>query len=162
MRRAFLCFAVAMFSLAACGDDPTGPIVPNLVGAHDGTWTVTVDRPGLEPTVEVCAGRVTVTEQSDGFFEGTFSQFASEDCENATGYVTGVVTEDGEVTVLVGASGGGGPAFEESTGCTILSADDSYTGSYSEETLSFETSLTALCPESGTTDVVWTFAFTGL
>jgi hypothetical protein len=161
MRRAFLLLAVVVFSLTACGDDPAGPAGPNLVGTYDGTWTTTVDRPGLEPTVEICAGRVTVTEQSDEFFEGTFSQFASEDCEDATGYVTGVVTEDGEVTVLVGASGGGGPAFEESTGCTILSADDSYTGAYSEGTLSFDTSLTALCPESGNATVVWTFAFSG-
>ncbi|GAF79245.1 unnamed protein product, partial [marine sediment metagenome] len=35
------------------------------------------------------------------------------------------------------------------------------TGSYAEETLSFETSLTALCPETGNIPVVWTFAFTG-
>ena len=162
MRPAFLCFTVGLLALAACGDDdPTGLMTPNLVGTHDGTWTVTVQRPELEPTTQFCAGRVTVTEQSDGIFEGTFSQTASEDCEDATGFVTGVVTADGAVTVLLGASGGGGPAFEESTGCNIVSADDAYTGSYAEETLSFETSLTALCPETENIPVVWTFAFSG-
>ena len=162
MRIAFLCITVGMLSLAACGDDdPTGPIGPNLVGSYDGTWTITVERPGLEPTIQVCDGVVTVTEQSGGVFEGTFSQTASEDCEAATGFVTGAVTADGAVTVLLGASGGGGPGFEESTGCTILSADGSYSGSYDEETLSFETSLTARCEETGSITVVWTFAFSG-
>ena len=161
MRPAFLCITVGMLSLAACGDDPTGPIGPNLVGTYNGTWTTTVEGPGLEPTVQVCAGSVTVTEHSGRVFEGTFSQAASEDCEDATGFVTGTVTADGAVTVLLGASGGGGPGFEESTGCNIVSADDSYTGSYAEETLSFETSLTALCPETENIPVVWTFAFTG-
>jgi len=151
-----------MLSLAACGDDgPTGPIGPSLIGEYDGTWTITVEGPGLEPTIQVCAGSVTVTEHSGRVFEGTFSQTASEDCEVATGVVTGVVTEDGAVTVVLGASGGGGPAFEESTGCTLLSADDSYSGTYADETLSFATSLTARCPESGNTTVIWTFAFTG-
>jgi hypothetical protein len=151
-----------MLSLTACwGDDPTGPIGPNLVGAYNGTWTITVEGPGLEPTIQVCAGRVTVTEHSGRVFEGTFSQTASEDCEAATGFVTGTITADGAVTVLLGASGGGGPAFEESTGCTILSADNWYSGSYAEETLSFETSLTARCEETGSIPVVWTFTFTG-
>ena len=161
MRLAFLCITVGMLSLVACGDDPVGPIGPNLVGTYNGTWTITVEGPGLEPTVQVCAGSVTVTEHSGRIFEGTFSQAASEDCEDATGFVTGTVTADGDVRVLLGASGGGGPAFEESTGCNIVSADDAYTGAYSEGTLSFDTSLTALCPESGDIPVVWTFAFSG-
>ena len=161
MRRALALFTVGTIALAACGDDTTGPIGPNLVGTYDGTWTITEEEPGLEPAIQVCPGEVTVTEHSGRVFEGTFSQFAGEDCEDATGFVTGVVTEDGAVTVVLGASGGGGPAFEESTGCTILSADDSYTGSYSEGTLSFETSLSALCPQRGNATVVWTFAFSG-
>jgi hypothetical protein len=161
MLRAILLLAVFVFSLAACGDDPAGPIGPNLVGTYVGTWTITVEEPGLDPAVQVCAGSVTVSEHSGRVFEGTFSQSAGEDCEDATGFVTGVVTEDGAVRVLLGASGGGGPAFEESTGCNILSADDAYTGAYSAGTLSFDTSLTALCPESGNATVVWTFAFSG-
>ena len=161
MRLSLLFITVGMLSLVACGDDPVGPIGPNLVGTYNGTWTITVEGPGLEPTVQVCAGSVTVTEHSGRIFEGTFSQAASEDCEDATGFVTGTVTADGDVRVLLGASGGGGPAFEESTGCNIVSADDAYTGAYSEGTLSFDTSLTALCPESGDIPVVWTFAFSG-
>jgi hypothetical protein len=110
MRLAFLCITVGMLSLAACGDDgPTGPIGPNLVGTYEGTWTITVEGPGLEPTIQVCVGEVTVTEHSGRVFEGTFSQTASEDCETATGFVTGTVTDDGEVTVRLGASGGGWP-----------------------------------------------------
>lgn len=151
---------VGVLSLAACGDDdPTGLGYPNLVGVHDGTWTTTVEGSGLETTTQVCAGSVTVTDQSGGAFEGTFTQSASEDCDAASGFVTGAITTDGTVTILLGASGGGGPAFEESTGCTIISADGSYSGSYSDGNLSFETSLTARCPESGSVDVVWTFAF---
>jgi hypothetical protein len=162
MRLAFLCVTVGILALAACGDnDPTGPAAPNLVGAYDGTWTVTVEGPGLETTTQVCPGTVTVTEQSGGVFEGTFSQSASEGCDAGSGFVTGAVAADGAVSLLLGASGGGGPAFEESTGCTILSADDRYTGSYAEGALSFETSLTAQCPESGSVTVVWTFAFSG-
>jgi hypothetical protein len=161
MRLAFVCFTVAILSIAACGDDPAGPTGPNLVGTYDGNWTITVEEPGLDPTVQVCAGSVTVSEHSGRVFEGTFSQTASEDCEDATGFVTGVVTEDGAVRVLLGASGGGGPAFEESTGCNIVSADDAYTGAYAEGTLSFDTSLTALCPDTGNVPVVWTFAFSG-
>jgi hypothetical protein len=160
MQLAFLCVTVGILSLAACGDDdPTGPAAPNLIGVHDGTWTTTVEGSGLETRTQVCAGEVTVTEQSGGLFEGTFSQTASEDCDAGTGFVTGSVTADGTVTILLGASGGGGPAFEESTGCTILSADGSYSGSYAEGMLSFETSLTARCPETGSVNVVWTFAF---
>lgn len=161
MRIAVLFSTVAILSLTACGDDPVAPIGPNLVGTYDGTWTITVEEPGLDPTVQVCAGSVTVSEHSGRIFEGTFSQAASEDCEDAAGFVTGTITADADVRVLLGASGGGGPAFEEATGCNIVSADDAYTGAYSEGTLSFDTSLTALCPESGNATVVWTFAFSG-
>jgi len=134
MRRALVLFTVGTISLAACGDDTTGPIGPNLVGTYDGTWTATEEEPGLEPVVQVCPGDVRVNEHSGRVFEGTFSQFANDDCEDADGFVTGVVTEDGAVSVLLGASGGGGPAFEESTGCNIL---------------------------RGNATVVWTFAFSG-
>lgn len=162
MRRAFLLFTVGMISLAACSDDdPTGLGLPNLVGTYDGSWTVTVEGPGLDPTVEICPGSVTVDEQSAETFEGTFSQTAAGECEAGAGFVTGVITADGAVTILLGASGGGGPAFEESTGCTLLSAENSYTGFYAGDILSFDTSLTARCPESGDTTVTWTYAFEG-
>ena len=162
MRPMLLSVSVAMLTLAACADDDLmAPVGPNLVGTYDGTWTITEEEPGLDPVVQVCPGDVRVNEHSGRVFEGTFSQFANDDCEDADGFVTGVVTEDGAVSVLLGASGGGGPAFEESTGCNILSADDSYTGSYSEGTLSFDTSLSALCPDRGNATVVWTFAFSG-
>jgi len=157
MRLAPLCLGVGLLTLAACGDDPTGP----AVGTYDGTWTVTVEGPGLEPTIDVCGGSVTVTEQSGSTFEGTFSQAASEDCDAASGFVTGTITPEGEVSLLLGASGGGGPGFEESTGCTILSADGWYTGSWAATTLAFETSLTAVCPDTGDVTVTWTFAFEG-
>ncbi len=162
MRLAFLFVTVGTLSIAACGgDDPTGPTTPNLVGVYDGTWTTRVEGSGLETTTDICAGEVTVTEQSGGYFEGTFSQTASQDCDAATGFVTGSITADGTVTVLLGASGGGGPAFEESTGCTIVSTDGSYSGSYEQGALSFGFSLTARCPDTGSVDVVWTFSFTG-
>jgi hypothetical protein len=160
MRIAVPFITVTVLSIAACGgDDPTGPAGLNLLGSYEGRWTTTVEGSGLETTTDVCAGEVTVTEQSGGFFEGTFSQAESENCDAATGFVTGAVTADGTVTVLLGASGGGGPAFEESTGCTIVSSDGSYSGTYEEGALSFGLSLTARCPETGTTDVIWTFSF---
>jgi hypothetical protein len=162
MRLAFLCVTAGLLSLAACGDDdPTGPATPNLVGSYDGSWTTTVEGSGIETTTVTCTGNVTVTEQSGGVFEGTFSQSAGEDCDAGDGFVTGTIASDGSVTVLLGASGGGGPAFEESTGCTIQSAEGSYRGSYADGMLSFDTSLTARCPDTGSVDVVWTFSFTG-
>jgi len=161
MRLPFLLVTFGALVLAACGDDATGPAPPNLVGAYDGTWTVTVEGSGLETTTEDCAGTVSITEQSGGAFQGAFSQAASEICDAASGSVTGTVTSDGGVSLLLGASGGGGPGFEESTGCTILSADDRDVGSWADGTLSFDTSLTAECPESGSTPVTWTFAFAG-
>ncbi len=162
MRRTYFWFTVAALLLAACGDDDsTGPNVPNLLGTYEGTWTTTVEGSGLETSVFVCPGTVTVTDQSTGVFEGTFSQTGTEDCEAGDGFVTGTYTADGAITVLLGAPGGGGPAFEESTGCTIVTADDRYTGAYADGTLSFDPSLTARCPESGDVDVVWTFAFDG-
>ncbi len=161
MRLAFICVSVGVFTLAACGDDPTGPVPPNLVGTYDGTWTVTVEGPGIEPTADVCGGAVTVGEQSGGTFQGTYSQTADADCDAANGFVTGTVTADGEISVLLGASGGGGPGFEESTGCTIQSAENRYTGSFIDGTLSFDTSLTAVCPDTGDVTVTWTFAFEG-
>lgn len=157
MRHVFFGVTVAILALAACGDDPTGPVV----GTYDGTWTVTVEGQGLEPTTDVCAGTVTVAEQSGRVFEGTYTQVASDVCDAGNGFVTGTVTADGEVALLLGASGGGGPAFEESTGCTLLSADDWYVGSWTAGTLSFETSLTALCPETGDVTLTWTYAFEG-
>ncbi|MEJ2482332.1 MAG: hypothetical protein P8049_04230 [Gemmatimonadota bacterium] len=162
MRRAIFCLTLGVLSLAGCGDDdPTGLGLPDLVGNYEGSWTVTVEGPGLEPTIELCAGTVTVTEQSAEVFEGTFSQAAGGECEAGTGFVTGAVTADGAVTILLGASGGGGPGFEESTGCTLLSAESSYTGFYSADVLSFETSLTARCPETGDLVLTWTYAFEG-
>jgi len=157
----FFGVTVAALMLAACGDDPTGPVPPNVVGTYVGTWTVTVEGPGLEPTIDTCGGSVTVGEQSGRTFQGTFSQDASEDCDAASGFVTGTITTDGEVSVLLGASGGGGPGFEESTGCTILAAEDRYTGAYVGGTLSFDTGLTAVCPDTGDITVTWTFAFEG-
>jgi hypothetical protein len=152
----------SLSALTACGDDdPTGPSTPNLVGVYDGTWTTTVEGEGLDTTIDICPGTVSIDEQSSGVFEGTFSQAQSEDCGEGSGFVTGTITPDGSVTVLLGASGGGGPAFEESTGCTIQSAEGSYRGTYEDGELAFDTSLTARCPDSGDTDVLWTFAFAG-
>jgi len=148
--------------LAACGDDdPTGLGFPNVIGTYTGNWTTTVEGAGLDTRTEVCPGTVTVTEQSGGGFEGTFTQSEIGECSAGDGFVTGSVTGDGTVTVLLGASGGGGPAFEESTGCTIQSAEGSYRGAWVDGELAFDTSLTARCPESGDTDVIWTFAFAG-
>lgn len=161
MRLASLCFTIGLLNLAACGDDPAGPTPPNLVGTYDGSWAVTVEGPGLEPTVDVCGGTVTVEEQSGGAIQGTFTQAESVDCDAAAGFVTGTVTTDGEVSLLLGASGGGGSGFEESTGCTILTAEDRYTGSFVGDTLSFDTALNAVCPDSGDVTVTWTFAFEG-
>ena len=162
MRLRLLGSTLVIFLLAACGDDdPTGLGFPNIVGTYDGNWTTMVEGEGLDTTTEICPGTVTVTEQSGGAFEGTFSQSEIEECSAGAGFVTGTVTTDGSVTVLLGASGGGGPAFEESTGCTIQSAAGSYRGTWTDGALTFDTSLTARCPESGDTDVIWTFAFEG-
>lgn len=161
MRVAFLGVTVGLLTLAACGDDATGPALPNLVGTYTGAWTVTVEGAGLDPTTEICPGAVTVAEQSGGAFQGSYTQAESEGCDAASGFVTGTVTADGAVSILLGASGGGGPGFEESTGCTIQSAEDRYTGAWADGTLSFDTSLTALCPDSGDVVVTWTFAFAG-
>ena len=162
MRIAISIALVGIISLVACSDDdPTGLGLPNLVGTYEGSWTVTVQGPGLEPTVETCPGSVTVDEQSAEVFEGTFSQTAVGECEAGSGFVTGAVMADGAVTILLGASGGGGPAFEESTGCTLLSAESSYTGFYAGDVLSFDTSLTARCPDSGDTILTWTYSFEG-
>jgi hypothetical protein len=162
MRRLLCCIPLVVLALTACSDDdPTGLGLPDLVGTYDGNWTVTVDGPGLEPTIEICPGSVTVDEQSAETFEGTFSQSAAGECEAGAGFVTGVITADGAVTILLGASGGGGPAFEESTGCTLLSAENSYTGFYAGDVLSFDTNLTARCPDTGDVTVAWTYAFEG-
>lgn len=162
MRRRFLLVTLGILTLAACGDDdPTGLGIPNVIGTYAGTWTTTVEGEGLDTTMEVCPGSVTVTEQSGGAFEGTFTQSEIGECSAGDGFVTGTVTTDGSVTVLLGASGGGGPAFEESTGCTIQSADGSYRGTWVDGELTFDTSLTARCPETGDTDVIWTFDFAG-
>lgn len=162
MRLARICLSVSVFAFAACGDDdPTGLGLPDLVGVYEGNWTVTLEGPGLDPAIEICPGRVTVDEQSAETFEGTFAQEAIGECEAGSGFVTGVVTADGAVTILLGASGGGGPAFEESTGCTLLTAENSYTGFYAGDVLSFDTSLTARCPDTGDVTVTWTYAFEG-
>ena len=162
MRLRLLGSTLVILLLAACGDDdPTGLGFPNVVGTYDGNWTTTVEGEGLDTTAEICPGTVTVTEQSGSAFEGTFSQSEIGECSAGDGFVTGTITADGSVTVLLGASGGGGPAFEESTGCTIQSAEGSYRGTWADGELTFDTSLTARCPESGDTDVIWTFAFAG-
>jgi hypothetical protein len=161
VRRIFFGIVAGALALSACGDDPTGPRPPNLVGTYDGSWSVTVEGPGVEPMAEACPGAVSVTDQAGGAFEGTYTQAASEGCDAASGFVTGTVTSDGTVSMLLGASGGGGPGFEESTGCTLLSAEDRYTGSWTDGALEFETHLTALCPETGDVTVTWTYAFAG-
>ena len=150
----------AVVSLTACwDDDPVGPDAPDLVGTFQGAWTHTISGEGLETTVRTCAGDITVTEQSGAVFNGVFSQTASEDCDEASGFVDGIIRSDGTMTVILGASGGGGSAFEESTGCTIVSAAPAYAGTYVAGTISLETSLTARCPGTGDADVMFTFAF---
>jgi hypothetical protein len=161
--------AVLALPLGACGgDDPAGPsqLIPDIVGSYQGDWTyiLAYAPPGGDEDL-VCPGTLDIASQTrGGTFAGAWTQFlTSEDCNEASGTLSGIVAPGGAITVVSLSSDGGGSGgtLEEVTGgeCVATRFDDGYRGSSGDG--SFEISY-AISGECGSGQAVsWVTEFAG-
>jgi hypothetical protein len=157
---------VLLLLVPACGgDDATGPgdntpQVPNLVGSYDGNFTYTISAPGYQTESESCPARITVANQSGGSFSGTFSQTSTANCMAESGTIQGNVEVGGALTMSA-AYTSSGPTWEERTGCTVLSSDTHYSGSYVGGIFSCSYTMTASCPQASNVTITMNVGFRG-
>ena len=161
---------VGLLSLCACGgDDPAAPhqTAPHIVGSYQGSWTyILAYEPAGGDQDLVCPGTLTVDSQiPNGTFTGTWTQqHTSDDCNEASGTLAGIVEPSGAVTIVsLGSNGGGsGTTLEEVTGgeCVSTRFDDAYRGSADGSSFEISYAISGDCgPNSA---VSWVTAFSGV
>ena len=114
---------IQVISICACGgDDPSAPDqqTPYIVGSYEGAWrSILAYAPVGDDQDIVCPGALSVDSQGqDGTFTGAWTQrSSSEDCNEVSGTLSGVVGPGGAVTVVnLSLNGGGsGTTLEELT-----------------------------------------------
>jgi len=161
---------VGLLSLCACGgDDPAAPhqTAPQIVGSYQGSWTyILAYEPAGGDQDLVCPGTLTVDSQiPNGTFTGTWTQqHTSDDCNEASGTLAGIVEPSGAVTIVSLSSNGGGSGttLEEVTGgeCVATRFDDGYRGSADGSSFEISYAISGDCgPNSA---VSWVTAFSGV
>ena len=161
---------IFILSLGACGgDDPAAPhqTAPHIVGSYQGNWTyILAYEPAGGDQDLVCPGALTVDSQiPNGTFTGTWTQqHTSDDCNDASGTLAGIVEPDGAVTIVSLSSNGGGSGttLEEVTGgeCVATRFDDAYRGSADGSSFEISYAISGDCGPN--TAVSWVTAFSGV
>ena len=138
--------------VAACGGDGGGPIDPgngngdgDIRGTYDDVHTFVLNVSGFEDGID-CPGSLRVTVLSAGQFSGTVS---IDDCpavglEAASGPMSGTVSNAGAVSIPLDEEDLDAlDMFVSGIGCTVLSSEDEFTGSFDgdEITISFDADL---------------------
>ena len=161
--------AVFTFSVCACGgDDPSAPDeqTPYIVGYYQGAWhSVLAYAPAGNDQDVVCPGALSVDSQGgDGTFTGTWTQRnGSENCNEVSGTLSGIVSPGGAVTVVsLSVDGeGSGTTLEELTegNCVATRRDDAYRGSADGSAFEISYAISGDCGEG--TEVSWVTVFSG-
>lgn len=129
------------------GSGPTGPQFPDVRGTWAGTWSLEarVVETG-DVFTAASPGSVSITSQSGVSFSGSFLIRSTNTCDDESGTVQETVRQDGGITLGIDVPGGDPNAFEDLTGCVILSGDGAFTGIVSGNAISFDASFTNDCP----------------
>lgn len=162
-------YMMLVVSVCACsGDDPAAPDeqTPYIVGSYEGTWhSILAYAPAGDDQDIVCPGALSVDSQGrDGTFTGAWTQrTGSEDCNEVSGTLSGVVGPGGEITVVSLSSNGGGSGttLEELTEgkCLATRWDDTYRGSANGSAFEISYAISGDC-DAGT-EVSWVTVFSG-
>jgi hypothetical protein len=162
-------WALLAFPLGACGgDNPAGAseAIPDIVGLYQGNWTyVLAYNPPDGDEDLVCPGTMAIASQTpNGTFTGAWTQLnSSEDCNEASGTLSGVVAPGGAITVVSLSSdgGGAGSTLEEVTGgeCVATRFDDGYRGSAGGGSFEISYAISGECGQGRA--VSWVTAFAG-
>lgn len=163
-------FTILVLVLGACGGDgpadPSQP-TPDIVSPYQGDWTyILAYAPAGDDQDLVCPGTLTVDSQTpNGTFTGTWTQqLTSDDCNEASGTLSGIVAPDGAITVVSLSSNGGGSGstLEEVTEgeCVATRIDDAYRGSADGNTFEISFAISGECSQDRA--VSWVTAFLGV
>lgn len=114
--------------LVGCSDDPTGPSYPNVRGDYNFVEKYTLNMGSYGTQTMTCTGRVSIFEQSEGSFSGSYITNASTDCDASSGTVSGEVRPDGGINFATHTPGN--QSSFASIGCFVVSADDQSNGTF--------------------------------
>ena len=160
---------ILIISMSACGgDDPSAPDeqFPYIVGSYQGAWhSILAYAPAGDDQDIVCPGALSVDSQGrNGTFTGAWTQLSgSEDCNEVSGTLSGVVSPGGAVTIVsLSLDGGGsGTTLEELTEgeCVATRRDDAYRGSADGSSFEISYAISGECASGA--EVSWITAFSG-
>jgi len=160
---------ILIVSICACGgDDASAPDeqTPYIVGSYEGAWhSILAYAPAGGGQDVMCPGVVSVDSQGrDGTFTGAWTQRnGSEDCNDVSGTLSGVVAPGGAVTIVsLSLDGGGsGTTLEELTEgqCVATRRDDAYRGSANGSAFEISYAISGDC--SANREVSWVTVFSG-
>ncbi|MFN2384169.1 MAG: hypothetical protein ABR559_07900 [Gemmatimonadota bacterium] len=136
-------------SLGACGGGggggPTGPPSRSIQGSYDVDHTIVFNLGGFNITFE-CTGTLVVITAGSGTFAGTLEL---DPCDGVTdepvsGPVTGTVAANGALTLQLSGQAALVEVLEEE-GCTVISADEAYAGSFTGSRIVADYDAVASC-----------------
>lgn len=160
---------IFLISICACGGDTTSEPdeqTPYIVGSYQGAWhSILAYAPAGGDQDIVCPGAVSVDSQGrDGTFTGAWTQQNnSDDCNDVSGTLSGVVAPGGAVTIVsLSLNGGGsGTTLEELTEgqCVATRRDDAYRGSANGSSFEISFAISGDCGAGR--EVSWVTVFSG-
>ncbi len=160
---------ILIISICACGGDAASAPdeqTPDIVGSYQGAWhsILAYSSAGCDQDI-VCPGAVSVDSQGrDGTFTGAWTQQnSSDDCNDVSGTLSGVVAPGGAVTIVsLSLNGGGsGTTLEELTEgqCVATRRDDAYRGSANGSAFEISFAISGDCGAGR--EVSWVTVFSG-
>ena len=166
--RSTTCRILLAFTVAACGGDGYGgPTDPgngdgDIRGNYDAVHTFILNVSGFEDGID-CPGSLRVTVLTAGQFSGTVTigDCPEIDLEAASGPMSGTVSNSGAIVIPLDEEDLDAlEEFVSGIGCTVLSSEDAFTGTFDgdEITISFDAHLECQDVDG---DVTFTWRITG-
>lgn len=150
LAKSVLCLAVA---LAACGDDSTGPTFPRVEGSYAGTWTFTLTHVASGANdAFTCPGSVSISDQNDGSFTGSFIIRAAGDCADSnptSGSISGQVRQDGGLNFTLQVPGSSLNFMTDYFGCVFVSGSSQLNGTFASGRIQAAAASVYDCPVNG-------------
>jgi hypothetical protein len=136
-----------LVALVACGDDATAPNLPSVRGNYAATWTFTLTLVSTGESASLtCPGSLSIANQSDRDFSGSFTVQATADCDAVSGTISGTVRTDGGLNFSTTVPGAGDDPFETVLGCQFVGGDSQFNGTLSGDQLTASASASYDCP----------------